>query len=513
MRLGPSTRAWPGLQLAALGLAAAAPSVVLQGIYFLPLETPLLGRLLILLTTGFGAAFVHLLLFRVQGFPGLLAVALLNAPLILLLGGYGQVFSDSPSLFSVLHQTREALAVNTTWTLFTPWLLCLVVPLSLFGLLVLGRPTPRPASARIALLGLAWLALLGVGKLPLWGSGERRARRCQQGWILNSLQDAWQAYRTWDDRSFVTQLLQDRRDHPPASLGSPRPFHSRLLILQLESLDYQALRHRVGGKPVLPFLERLTGQVGVLLLEPNHSGSSGSGGSDFQLLTGLRPLCPKPAYTLNRLDWNDALPRHLRQKGIPFIAIHGNEATFWGRQEPFARMGMEAFLDQDRILPLRDARWGVSDRATFRKALAVAQERPGPLALFVITLSSHAPFDLVPPKAFPGTSTQERFFNSIAYLDECLAGFFSALPAREPWTVIMYGDHASRLPGAGYQSLVVGKERVPCWIFEWTGQGAKPMAFPQLSAKMRQDGTLEIASLFDLIRSEAPEPPPADPRP
>lgn len=500
-----------GSQLALLGLAAAGPSVALQWGYIIPVGTSGLATLLILLTSASGAAFLHLLTLRLFGARGLLALALLNAPAVILLGGYALVFSDFPSLFSLLHQVREAREVQSAWVLFTPWLLCLVVPASLVGLAAIRASAPRPGRALTIALGLAWISLVGLGatRSLSWGPAERTARRCQQGLLVNSLQDAWQAYRTWDDSFFVAQVLGDRASHPPPSFGPAAAFHSRLLILQLESLDFQALHHRIGGKPVLPFLERLTQQTGLFLLEPNHSGSSGSGGSDFQVLTGLRPICPKPVYTLNRMDWSGYLPRHLRDRGIPFVAIHGNDANFWNRGKAFSLMGMNAFLDQNQILPVRDVRWGVSDQATFRKALEVARERRGPLALLVITLSSHAPFDFVPPKALPDNSTQARFFNSIAYLDECLQSFFGELDAEEPWTVIMYGDHASRISGAGYDSLVDGKERVPCWIFTWMRQGAIPVAFPQLAPEARRDGTLEIASLFDLVRTQAPRVPTA----
>lgn len=503
MGLG-ATPSWR-VQLALLGGAAAAPSVILQGAYRLQAGTPLSGTLLMLLSAASGAIFFHLLVFRIFGFRGFLSLALINAPLVLLLGGYALVFMDAPSLFSLLHQLQEAQEVRAAWVLFIPWLLCFVVLSSLI-FLALNRKTPqRPSNLGVAISGLVWLSVVGLGasRIPAWGPAERTARRSQQGLYLTSLKDAWQAYRTWDDNAFVTQIIEDRAKHPPPSFGPAEVFHPRLLILQLESLDYQALHHRREGRPILPFLEQLTQQTGLFLLEPNHSGSSGSGGSDFQVLTGLRPICPKPVYTLNRMDWEGFLPQRLRDRGIPLIAIHGNAADFWNRGSAFSRMGMAAFLDQDQILPVRDARWGVSDGATFHKVIEVANEHPGPLALLVITLSSHAPFDLVPPKAFPGDSPQARYFNAIAYLDECLKAFFEALPVTEPWTVIMYGDHASRISGMGYESLVEGRERVPCWIFNWTGDGPTQVAFLGVDPGMRRDGTLELSSLFNLISEQA----------
>jgi phosphoglycerol transferase MdoB-like AlkP superfamily enzyme len=206
------------------------------------------------------------------------------------------------------------------------------------------------------------------------------------------------------------------------------------------------------------------------------------------------------------MDWSRSLPWEFQRRGIPFWALHGNDGNYWNRKSAFTKMGMMAFLDRDRILVPKDTRWGVSDAVTFRKTVETARNHPGPMALFVITLTSHTPFDYAPAGSFPGTAPMERYFNSIAYLDRCLASLFRDLPMDSPWTVIMYGDHPSHMEGMGYQSLVDGKKRVPCWIFEWTSEGPKPMAFPKLTEKQRRDGSLEIVSLHSLLVQNLPKP-------
>lgn len=482
-------------------ICVSVPPLLLHLQYLRPPGTPAWASAAAVLSAILGAQTFYLGALRSGGVPGVAIGAVLNSGATLFLGGYAQVFTDFPSLVTLIRQGREALEVRSAWVLFVPWALLLVIPLTLAGLAATTRFLTRPKRKVVLGLGLAWLCLLvGIQAPNLdWGPEASTARRVQMGFLAASALDTWQIYQDWDDRTLVDALHQDRATHPPATLRSATPFQRKTLIIQLESLDLQALGRSHRGRPVLPFLTALSKDVPPLHVEPNHVGPSGSAGSDFQVLTGLRPHAPKPVYTLNRMDWEDSLPGRLQRRGIPFVALHGNRADFWSRDRAFRRMGMVAFLSQDDILRPRDARWGVSDHATFRKALEVAHGQNGPLVLFVITLSSHVPFDLVPPDTFPGNGTLDRLFNSLAYLDRELARFLKDLPRTEPWTVVMYGDHASRVRTDGYDSLTGGREQVPCWVFDWGLQGPEPRAFRDLPVKLRTDGSLELASLCDFL--------------
>ncbi|MGZ6126004.1 MAG: sulfatase-like hydrolase/transferase, partial [Myxococcales bacterium] len=65
---------------------------------------------------------------------------------------------------------------------------------------------------------------------------------------------------------------------------------------------------------------------------------------------------------------------------------------------------------------------------------------------FLITLSTHAPFDLVDPAAhLDGATQRTRYEHSVAYLDAALGSFLRDLPKDGATLVALYGDHTSGL--------------------------------------------------------------------
>lgn len=385
------------------------------------------------------------------------------------LGGYANVFSDRPSLFSLAHTAGEGLQVLPAWLLFLPWTLIVIGPVGA-ALAIWLAPKARRARGH-ALVGMwaGWMLIQGIA----WAmSREIQPFRTTQhrtvaGFWVSSAADAFMAYRSWDDSGLVRAVEEDAQRRPPRPIALKEGFSDKILVIQLESLDAKAIGLKHQDRLVLPFLTKLSEDCPYTLMDPNHFGPSGSSGAEFQLLTGFRPVAPKPSFSLNRMDWRRVgLPWALREKGFTALAFHGNEGTYWNRREPFLASGFHRFFEKKDILPVPDQRWGVSDRALFQ---AVSRELPrhsGPIFAFVITMTSHAPFDYAPILFSFENDMLSMYCNSINYLDKQLEHFFSVISKWEGWTVVMYGDHASMVKYKNYDCLFGGQERSPLWIFK-----------------------------------------------
>jgi phosphoglycerol transferase MdoB-like AlkP superfamily enzyme len=266
----------------------------------------------------------------------------------------------------------------------------------------------------------------------------------------------------------------------------------RVVILQVESFDWSLLVGHFNGEDVVPFLHRVASVSPPIAVKPNHGSISGSSGSDFQVLTGFRPNLPFPVYKAAPCVFRGSLPWSCRQKGIPTAVFHGNSADFWNRREAFQRMGVGRFYS---LLDFKDApnsRWGIPDATVLQRVGDWAVTQNGTFLAFCITLSSHAPFDLVGPPDSLRTPVVERYFRSIRYVDGAIRNFVEQWPIDDT-VFVLYGDHASNVRERGYMSYPGDTEIVPLLIFRLRGGEVFPVAIQAPSQPV------ELASLHGLV--------------
>jgi hypothetical protein len=251
-----------------------------------------------------------------------------------------------------------------------------------------------------------------------------------------------------DGAEIFRDLRIDAAERPATPLPLDPVGVDRIVIVQIESLDEEALTTEVA-----PNLLRLWNDATHGLVNPMYSSLAGSSGADFQLLTGLRPLPRVPPYRLT-WDHDDAgLPAYAVSKGFAFHAYHGNDRHFWNRGPFFAALGVD-FHSGESFPATELSRWGKADGDLFRYAAAFIREQ-GRAVHFLITLSSHAPYDLVDPAAQqPGAPVITRYLESIAYVDAALGTFLQQLPKDGRSLVALYGDHTSGLFDSGAETPV-----------------------------------------------------------
>jgi phosphoglycerol transferase MdoB-like AlkP superfamily enzyme len=78
------------------------------------------------------------------------------------------------------------------------------------------------------------------------------------------------------------------------------------------------------------------------------------------------------------------------------------------------------------------------------------QKMKQPFLSMIYTISSHQPFDVPSYKKISGTSSSEKYCNSVSYADSCLGSFIDHLKNSPLWEnslVIITSDHATLDPG------------------------------------------------------------------
>jgi len=305
------------------------------------------------------------------------------------------------------------------------------------------RRVPIGRETRLATAGAVGLCALLQGYAVLHYQTRDMVRFSQyrdlvrtHGLEAAAILDGLQTFRLGRGGSALAVLRRDAQDNPATALPLDPVGVDRMVVVQVESLDREALIPAIA--PALTAVWQ-TSTRGMVISQ--RSSVSGSSSADFQLLTGLRPLSGIPVY---RLAWDgsgDTFPGRARARGFRFHAYHGNDPNFWNRGPFYAAIGGD-LQTSESIPETEHSRWGRADGDVLRYVARRLTERRA--VHFVITLSTHPPFDLVQPQGpMDHVRTKERYLASMRYADDALGKFVRDLPRDGTTLLVLYGDHPS----------------------------------------------------------------------
>ncbi|HEX4143233.1 MAG TPA: sulfatase-like hydrolase/transferase [Pirellulales bacterium] len=444
---------------------------------------------------------------------GLIFMAIGSSILNLTLLTYFDYFRYPLSLLHVFQNFREGMALSAfAWDLLdgaTVFWLGFVLVIKLIVL----RPMPTASRWRSP----AWLGFFGafaIGYVALFTLAnhvdplERIAAQSTLGrlGIIRGYLGPWisEFYYLNDDR--LIQRAVERRDFKSDQLAGkeiPLMIEPRLVIIQAESLDRGVIGYSADGREVTPFLNRLRDQAMYFRVKVFHY--QGSCDSDFTMLEGVAATPRVNAYYMPNYPFENSLPQILKQHGYHPFAFHGNHAGFYNRGWAFFKMGFERslFLEQlesDFGMPV--TRFGVTDQEVLRLSSHMLKESREPTCHFIITLTSHTPFNYVATdenSLYPRPANKaEWYFNSMRYLDDCLKEYVMSLPSHT--TLVLYGDHCTDVETADFASdRGDNTEFVPCFIYDTDRNLAEEQRTRDDPISI--DGTLNLLDISTYLRN------------
>ena len=231
------------------------------------------------------------------------------------------------------------------------------------------------------------------------------------------------------------------------------PLGRHVVVLQVESLDYEIIHEDFEGVPVMPFMRKLETESFTFLLDESHHTSS-SADADFILLMGGNPIgrvCPYYVHDFPYKTEGHPLPRFAAQYGYQCDFLHNFLAHFFERETAIKQMGFRHyyFIKQMRkegvaTNPVGQNRIADGDMLDF--ATRKMNESSEPTIQFMITYSAHAPFNQLSPENFVApfdkpTTEVENYFSTMNYFDRSMERSVQSLP--DDTVLFIYADHAS----------------------------------------------------------------------
>ena len=219
-----------------------------------------------------------------------------------------------------------------------------------------------------------------------------------------------------------------------------------IIVIHYESLEKFVLDSSFYGKEITPNLNKLLdSSISFTVKEQVREGTS----SDTELMfnTGLYPTLKGSAFMSYGENTYFSLPKLLKEEGYATMTIHGDEAKFWNRDVVYPNLGIDKYVDESLFEDKRYSGLGILDESLFDQSLKEIEKTHSPFYSYVMTVTSHTPFNLEEEYRFlgiPGEDADAGYLESMHYTDHYLGEFYDALEEKgilENSAIIIFGDH------------------------------------------------------------------------
>ncbi len=224
-----------------------------------------------------------------------------------------------------------------------------------------------------------------------------------------------------------------------------------LILIQVEALQNFVINAKYNGEMITPNLNALINND-TLYYDRYYTniGKGNTADAEFSTLNSLYPVIDRECYTLYQDNTFNGLPWLLRDKGYTANVIHGYKGEFWNREAAYPAQGFENFYSMEDLVADDIIGLGISDKSMFAQSVEIMKKEKQPFFDFIITLSSHHPFNI--DEAHASLKLKEEdvgtklgaYLQTIRYFDEALGEFINELKAAglyENTVIALYGDH------------------------------------------------------------------------
>ncbi len=224
-----------------------------------------------------------------------------------------------------------------------------------------------------------------------------------------------------------------------------------VIIIQAESLQSFVLQKQVNGQWITPVLNGLIDQE--TLYFPRYYEQVGWGNtSDAEFVSQTGYHASTKNYSFKQYEGKSliTLPKVLKEQDYKTVVFHGNEASFWNRDNIYPDMGIDEFISLEYLMEEEIIGMGIGDRSLFRQSIPHLKTLDEPFYSYFITLTSHYPFHLEAEycNLDVGEPYQDTvvggYFQTVNYLDKAIGEFIQSLKDTgiyENSIIIIYGDH------------------------------------------------------------------------
>lgn len=248
------------------------------------------------------------------------------------------------------------------------------------------------------------------------------------------------------------ESVKDEAETPEVTANYADIFKGKnVIMIQVESLQDMMLFSEYEGQSITPFMNSLVEKDSFYFSSYYQQlGKGNTSDAEFSSHNSLYPSMEGISYLRYKDYAFKGLPVLLQERGYETMVFHGNEASFWGRDEAYPNQGFDQFYSEEKLEIDEVIGMGLSDQSLFAQGAEILSQVTEPFYGFFITLTNHNPY-ILPEKDITITLSETdkksllgRYIESVKYTDDAIKTFFESLEAKgllENTVVIIYGDH------------------------------------------------------------------------
>ncbi len=227
-----------------------------------------------------------------------------------------------------------------------------------------------------------------------------------------------------------------------------------VIYLHLESFQNFLIDYKMNGEEVTPYLNALAKDKNTLYFDNffHQTGQGKTSDAEFMLENSLFGLPQGSAFITKAQNTYQAAPNLLKSHGYTSAVFHGNNGSFWNRNEVYKQFGYDHFFDAsyyDTSKPEDMAEYGLLDKPFYEQSEKYLEKLPEPLYAKFITVANHFPYTIQPElttieKAQTGDVSVDGYFQTARYTDEAIKQAFDQLKEMGLYDnsmIVLYGDH------------------------------------------------------------------------
>jgi lipoteichoic acid synthase len=254
-----------------------------------------------------------------------------------------------------------------------------------------------------------------------------------------------------EEKNEVTQWYAEKKADLPDNKYKGMFAGKNLLVIEVESLEKFVVGQKIDGQEITPNINKLLKNSIYFsdVHEQVHEGNTID--AEFLTNTSVYPLLQGSTSFLYPYNThNDSLPRIMSRNGYYTSDIQPDEGSFWNWMVLMKSLGFDKCMDNSSFTTDEAFGMGISDESFLKQVEPVIVKQKQPFYTFMITMSSHTPFNLPYslrklklPSGLDDTYLG-GYLQSVHYTDKHLGVFLDSLQKDgilDNTVVVLYGDH------------------------------------------------------------------------
>lgn len=167
-----------------------------------------------------------------------------------------------------------------------------------------------------------------------------------------------------------------------------------IIIVQLESVQNFVINREVNGKEITPNLNKFLAE-NIEIQNFTVQSYSTTADSEYSTLTSLYPLDNGQMYSMYYGNINNDIFKLYKKENYETYYMHGNGNGFWNRGNVYKKLQVDHAVFLENFEDTSEFIAGyLSDELLYKQAVEKLSKEDGKFISFLVTASSHTPFDL-----------------------------------------------------------------------------------------------------------------------